>query len=282
MEKNQTTQWDELYQSFFEKLTNLKETKNDFIQIAQKAMEICINYLNTIKLLVAEHGFSNKAEEINFFKHYKPKFHSQLIFYSKAFNIELKKPVGAKATIEEYYQRHLLKIKIFFENHIETYQYYRSNSTFLDDRFFLRTPTNTQNFYHHRLPDIDPSFTTDKDYLFSQIIASELLSQFLQDSIAKLQREPAKSGYNTEEKTLVWTDSKVAFVEWVYAVKAKGSFNNGSASLAFHFEQLGKMFGIENINSSRVFQEILSRQKGPAIYTSELVESLLKWVNRVL
>lgn len=282
MEKNQLSQWEELYQSFTEKMNTIKESGNGVIDISQKVMELCLNFLATLKKLVVEHGFSTPEEEINFFKRQKPRFHSQLIFYSKVFNIELKKPIGAKNVIDEYYQKHLLKIRLFFENHIETYQYYRSNSTMLDEQYFLRQHAPAHNVYHHRFPDIDPIFTTDKDYMFSQIIASELLSHFLQDAIAKLHQEAPKPGSTEDERVLLWTDSKVGFVEFVYAAKAKGCFNNGTATLTFLFDKLGKAFGVGNINSSRIFQEIIGRQKGFTVWTDQLKESLLRFIDKIL
>jgi len=66
-----------------------------------------------------------------------------------------------------------------------------------------------------------------------------------------------------------------------YAYKAKGSFNNGKATLKEIFEYLQWVFNIVLTNPSRDFQEILRRKSGYTIYIDGLKEDYLKYVDEI-
>ena len=83
-------------------------------------------------------GFSSIEEEIYFFKEMKPQIESLLLYYNQLLGIEINKPIGNKRQEEEYYEKELQKLKDFFDNNNFLYKYYRSGSTYLDDRLFVR------------------------------------------------------------------------------------------------------------------------------------------------
>jgi hypothetical protein len=63
----------------------------------------------------------------------------------------------------------------------------------------------------------------------------------------------------TDESKLIWTGSKVDFVELVYAIYCTGRINNGKISLKKLFHVMCKMFNIEINDYARIFMDIKNR-----------------------
>ena len=73
---------------------------------------------------------------------------------------------------------------------------------------------------------------------------------------------------------LVFTAPKVYLTELGYAMKAHGSFNNGNAPVSKILIGLGKMANVDLGNTSRTFQQILTRKEGYTKYLDSLKFSL--------
>jgi len=97
-------------------------------------MIITLKALEQLKILVIKSKF-NQAEEIKFFKETKPQLLSKLVYHNKIYKIEMKKPQGGDKILRKYYRNELTKLKHFFDNELEFYRYYRSNSAYLDYKF---------------------------------------------------------------------------------------------------------------------------------------------------
>jgi hypothetical protein len=276
MEKNTSIQWESLYLELKEQLIIVKEENADTVNAAQKAITLCTNYILDLKAKVKGLSFTSKQEEINLFKIHKPKFYSLFLFHTKIFNLETKKPIGGQLFVEEYYLKQLAKLKSFFDDHIEIYQYYRSHASNRDEQFFLRN--NDQNILRFNSPDADPAFSTEHDYTFAKIIAYEMLADYLLTSLKSL-KETASGNIKLEskDKKLVWTASKIAFIELIYAFKAGAVFNNGTATIKMIHSELGSFLGVEVSNSSRGAQELLSREKGLTDFLDFLKGKLQGW-----
>jgi hypothetical protein len=74
--------------------------------------------------------------------------------------------------------------------------------------------------------------------------------------------------------SLQWTDSSVGLVEMIYAFYAKGSFNNGNATIREIAEYFEDVFSVHLGNYYRVFQEILCRKKGLTQFMDRLTGRL--------
>lgn len=107
------------------------------VQQIQVIMRLIVEYLSELKEALAKRGFKNVEEEIQFFKYQKPTVVAKLIYYNAIYKIEARKPYGAKP-IRKYLKKELKKIKMFFDNNLDFYKYYRSNNSFLDVKMFLR------------------------------------------------------------------------------------------------------------------------------------------------
>src|SRR5690606_19909359 len=121
-----------------EKAINELEIEADCsIQHLEAVIHLILKSLSELKEYILKRGFKNINEEIRFFKYQKPVVVAKLIYYNTIYKIETKKPYGTKS-IRKYLNKELKKLKRFFDNNLDFYKYYRSNNSFLDDKYFLR------------------------------------------------------------------------------------------------------------------------------------------------
>jgi hypothetical protein len=88
--------------------------------LAKKAAEFLREY-------VLAHPFKIEEEEIQFFKIIKPRFYCHLLYFLKIYSIELCRPVGSDQDIKDFFQMELKANKVFFEDILRFYEYYRSS-----------------------------------------------------------------------------------------------------------------------------------------------------------
>lgn len=81
-------------------------------------------------------------DEIEFFKELKPEVLGMLLYFNKIHNVKLKRPIGSNETQSEYYDKELKSLTYFFERNLDSHQYYRANSTYLDEYYFVRGRSN--------------------------------------------------------------------------------------------------------------------------------------------
>jgi hypothetical protein len=173
-------------------LQSIDMEESHLIRKAQKSIRCIKDALTQLRAFTIQHTFSDDAEEILFFKKTKPKLFSKLIYYVKILNIENRRPVGNPEIQETYLQRELEKITFFFNNHFEFYQYYRMNSTYLDDKYFIRGKEDLNLYQDTLMSYIDPNFSTSHDYMVSEIIANDWLKISLSIEIQALSIKTTK------------------------------------------------------------------------------------------
>lgn len=105
-----------------------------------------------------------------------------------------------------------------------------------------------------------------------------MLNVYLEDELNKLNlRDIANGKTQVEPKgELTWTESIVSLIELMYALQARGVFNNGTADLkevAAFFEDT---FGIELGQYHRTFLEIRIRKTGRTKFLDSLHESIIR------
>jgi len=252
----------------------------DLIKRAQKSINCIKVALDKLKTFVHENGFKNEDEEIYFFKEIKPALLSQLIYNVKLNNIESKRPMGSIEIQQKYLLHELEKLTLFFNNHLEFYRYYRMNSTFLDDKFFVRGREDLHLHLENLMIYIDPEFSTSQDYTVAKIIANDRLEVFLKTeldalSIKVLNQNLGQGGGHTGHNLIEWTDSKTALVELIYAIYASGSLNHGKCEireLTAFFEQI---FNVRLTDIYRTYLEIKVRST-PTKYIDNLKTALLR------
>ncbi|WP_336733486.1 RteC domain-containing protein [Chryseobacterium sp. VD8] len=265
-------------------LNNLTEQLNfidleidDAVLKCEKSVEVTITTIQKVKKEILRVGFKSVSEEIHFFKEIKPQFTSKRIYYNSVYRIETKKPSGSTRILKKYYNNELEKLKRYFDDNLDFYKYYRTKSTYLDYKYFVRgsfdVKQSLDNFYY----ETDLNFSTSHDFKIAKIIANDLLQLYLEDCIKLLDRKSNKliTQRNPNVK-LIWTGSKIALTELLYALQTEGVFNNGSADLKIIAEFFEDNFSLDLGPYRRNFLEIRARKENRTKFLDTLKTNLLK------
>ena len=234
--------------------------------------------MDTLRAFIVSTEFQDRVEEIRFFKVWKPRFYSQLIYFLRVLRIESRKPFGNKREIESYYAKQQNIINYFVENNLSFYQYCRVGAEHLDEQYFVRNhlfiPADVDHVYFNG----DPRFSSLMDYTMAKLQANEMLSVYLENCIARLNKttEPATDYAGRELPKLSWTASKTALIELIYALHENGVFNGANADIKQIAVLFEHVFSVDLGNYYRVFQDIRIRKKSRTVFLDHLKEVLEK------
>lgn len=250
---------------------------DDQIKKCEQAITVILKSINELKKAATKTNFKSKSEEIQFFKDVKPLFTSKLIYFNLVYRIEMKKPNGGNKILKKYYNNELLKLKAFFDNELEFYQYYRSGSTYLDYKYFLRGEFDIKLALDSYYFESDMSFATSHDFKVATILANDLIELYLENQLLMLENnENSEKSQRKPNVKLTWTGSKVALIELIYALHTEGVFNNGAADLKDIAEYFEHTFEIDLGQYRRVFLEIRARKNDRTKFLTTLNDSLQK------
>lgn len=265
-------------------LNNLNEQLNfidleidDQIKKCEQAITVILKSIYELKKAATKTNFKSKSEEIQFFKEVKPLFASKLIYFNLVYRIEMKKPNGGNKILKKYYNNELLKLKAFFDNELEFYQYFRSGSTYLDYKYFLRGEFDIKLALDSYYFESDMLFATSHDFKVATILANDLIELYLENQLLMLENnENSEKSQRKPNVKLTWTGSKVALIELIYALHTEGVFNNGAADLKDIAEYFEHTFEIDLGQYRRVFLEIRARKSDRTKFLTTLNDSLQK------
>lgn len=247
------------------------------IQRCEKAIEVTIKSKDNLRALIQKYSFKSREEEIYFFKEIKPQFLSKFIYYNAIYKIETKKPYGGYRILKKYYNNELSKIKRYFDNNLDFYRYYRTGSTYLDYKYFVRGKFDIKLALDSYYIESDRSFCTSHDYKVAKIISNDLIQLYLEDKLLNLEikgdKEKSQLNHNLKQS---WTGSKVALIELVYALHSEGVFNNGASDLKDIVEYFETVFNIDLGQYRRVFLEIRARKSDRTKFLNTLNQVLIK------
>ncbi|MEO8234606.1 MAG: RteC domain-containing protein [Flavobacterium sp.] len=252
------------------------EIDNQLIR-CENAIEIILKTIKILRTIVHKNNFKAEGEEIQFFKELKPQFTSKLIYYNMVYKIEMKKPNGGNRVVKKYYQNELLKLKAFFDNELDFYKYYRSGSTYLDYKYFLRGKFDIKLSLDSYYFETDSTFSTSHDFKVARILANDLIQLYIENQFVQIDHKDDREKMNKKPSiNLSWTNSKVALTELLYALHAEGVFNNGNADIKDIATYLEHIFNIDLGDYYRTYLELRMRKTSRTKFLSSLTESLIK------
>lgn len=252
--------------------------ESNILAVSKEIVDLMQQALLDLKEFVIAHKFENNEQEIHFFKDLKPQLMSKLIYFNSIYRFELNFPNGSDEVERQYISQELDKLTAFFDKNLLFYQYYRTNSTYLDEKYFLRGKPDIRIIADNFSFETDPQFSTSYDFKVAKILANELFRIYLvnrqhsldnEDKRKKLQR---CGGFSS----LKWTGTKRGLVELIYAIGTHGDFNNGRAGIkeiAAYFEAA---FDIDIGDYYHIYMEMKERKINRARYLDSLKKTLLK------
>lgn len=247
------------------------------IKLSEQAIDYVLKTIENVKKQILKNKFKSQGEEIEFFKNIKPKILSKLIYHNAIYKIETRKPYGGKKALIKYLNNELNRLKRFFDNNLEFYKYYRTNSTYLDYKYFMRGKHDIKLSLNTFYFEADHRFTTSHDYKVAKIIANDLIQVYLEKELSDLDRmQPKEKSQVNHKSKQTWTGSKAALIELLYAFHSEGVFNNGASDLKDIAEYLENVFNIDLGQYHRAFLEIRVRKSDRTKFLNTLKEKLIK------
>jgi len=238
-------------------------------QKVEAIINLIVNSLSELKEYVLKNEFQDKEEEIRFFKYQKPVIVAKLIFYNAIYKIETRRPYGNKRT-KKYFVKELKKLKRFFDNNLDFYKYYRSNNSFVDEKFFVRDKHDIRLWLDTFYFEADHRFSTSHDYKVAKIIANDLIQVYLEDRLNNINQK------KVSDNSLKWTASKTALTELIYALYSHGVFNNGNTDIKLIAKTFEDAFNIELGDFYHTFMELKARKINRTKFLDNLCEALIK------
>jgi hypothetical protein len=260
-----------------DQLTFIDLEQDDPLKSSQLSIEVCLNAVGKLKSIILKHKFKSQGEEIKFFKTVKPKFLSPLIYHLKIFKIESRKPNGSDKIRKKYLLNELDKLKHYFDSNLDFYRYYRTQSNYLDHKYFLRGKYDIRLTVDSFFFEADERFCTSHDFKVAKILAHDRLQVYLEEELSNLDRkETSMISQDVPKVKLYWTESKTSLIELIYALHSQGAVDNGKADIKDIAALFEHLFGIELGDYYRTFLEIRVRKTGRTKFIDSLKQSLIK------
>ena len=167
----------------------------------KEAIGVCremVSYLKAknreLKEYALAHPFAGDAEEIRYFKYYKPALTGRLLFYYRVYQIESGCP-GCQQVAETYYRRAMERAERVMERYLPFYQYYHSGATYRDSYYFLRSKGELSPESGSFVLDEEAEFSTGYDILAARLISVEML-------LVHLSRRMERAAQGTETEAV--------------------------------------------------------------------------------
>lgn len=174
-----------LYESMQEELKMCMEQSLPPLAEIENCHQIVLDYWHLLREKLCTYSFPNAEEEVCFFKEWKPRFVSEIIFYELLNHIELFKPENS-ASYRNLLLREKRRLEKFVWNNGDFVEYYKSGETSKDEIYFVRNK-NEGNAIEISPYDLNEKTSTAHDYQVAQIIALERYDQFLDKKLKELE-----------------------------------------------------------------------------------------------
>ena len=264
----------DLFKEMDRQLETILAGTGSLVERSENAITVMVGIMEKLKAFCNAYQFANSQEEIEFFRDIKPRFACRLIYYNEIYNIESNRPFGTAKTVRKYYNAELDKLKVFFEENLEFYRYYRKGTGLLDDKYFVRGQHDVRLALDSFYLQADHCFSTSHDFKTARILANDLIREHLESEIQNLEERDntAVAG----GRPLKWTGSKVGIIELIYALHTEGVFNHGSSDLKEITSFFARSFEIDLTQFHRTFYEISARKSGRTKFLDSLQQNLLR------
>ncbi|OKS86143.1 RteC domain-containing protein [Mucilaginibacter polytrichastri] len=250
---------------------------NDDRNIIEKFNDgsVLINdFLLEVRKMIISNPFTDKFEEIYFFKFEKPEYFSYKIYRKELFILLKQKPTSTENIIKEYFLEELKFISRFFKQHAFLYEYFRSGYTELDDILFLRNVSMQSALFPEPI-SLDIDFSTSGDYIFAQFIAYEGLQEFILGQLKQMDQIVSPGVIKSKKKWFDWTGEVINLVELGYGLYLSKQIGQGKAGLQEIFNWLEETFGVEIGIPANRFREIKRRKRLSRILLTDLIRDSL-------
>lgn len=267
---------DQLWSSLMTSNDRVNRSENDIISRAEEILMETDVAIRQLKNILQQYQFADWSEEIHFFKYTKPQFIATYIYYSKILAIESSRPYADPQALKSYFENERANLHYFYNEQREFISYYRRRATFLDKKYFVRFKFDFKLKLSPELYSYDETFSTSHDHIVSQIIANDLLDQYLTN---KIDSKNTKETSIANIKNLEWTAPKVALIELLYALHQTKCFNGGQTDLSEVFRWAENSLNINLGNYHKTLSEIRLRKTDRTKFLSLLQHNFNQYLD---
>lgn len=265
-----------LMESFEQQLAVILNSPDQQIRITTRGIDLCNKVLTELKEIVEKEDFESTTDEIFFFKEIKPAVMSYLIYFTEVRSCEIRKPKAGINFQVRFFEKEIKKVNKFFYRNIDFSHYMELGHSYLDHQLFTRNFQNNfpftplVNYYQY------PEFSTSHDMLWAKITAMHRFLHYVRKSLEDLR--PGRNMHSSERKhpILLWTSSKTALTELIYALYSDGALNHGAADLNTIATSFEDFFNVKLDNVYKTYSEIKARKGSKTKYLEELMFNLQK------
>lgn len=262
---------DQLWKDLTTTIDQINRSENDIVIRSEEILMETDIAIRQLKNALRQYQFTDWSDEIYFFKNTKPQFIAVYIYYSKVLAIEASKPYAEPQALQSYYENERSNLLYFYNEQREFISYYRRKSTYLDKKYFVRFKFDFKLKLSPELYSYDEEFSTSHDHIVSQILANDLLDQYLSN---RINSKEVKESPIAHIKNLDWTAPKVALIELLYALHQTKCFNGGHSDLAEVFRWAENSLNINLGNYHKTLGEIRLRKTERIKFLSLLHKNL--------
>ena len=256
---------------FTSKINWIIQSGDSPLKKAEKGIKLCNTTLSQFQNAVEKEDFESVEAEIDFFRNIKPIPMSYLIYFTEVRTCELSIPkTGARHQIR-FFEKEVKKINKFFSRNNDFVNYMEQSHNYLDHQFFTRNNLGnfpfapTINYYQY------PEFSTSHDMLWSKIQAMYRFIHYIREGLKRLQPGSKYTYTKKQPRLLLWSGTKTALVELIYAIHANGDLNHGAVELSRVASSFEDFFNIKLDNFYKTYSEIRSRKGSRSKYLESLI-----------
>lgn len=255
-------------------LNQIKASTCDHEEYAQLSLEMVIVHLNKVNELTADYYFESESDEIEFYKHYKPKLVSRYFYFYRLVQYEICKAKKDPACLRKYFRKERKRILRFFNRHIDLVAYYRNADLTADNAFFTHKSCCSSICCEKMFLVLSNPKQSKNDLILAEIMANELLFIYLEKELNRL--KPIDEQSMLIETHFRWTGSKVALVELIYALASSKMINNGDVEIKDLVRLFEQVFHQKIDAPYQVFNEIKARKHDQTKFLDQLRDGLVK------
>ena len=241
------------------------------IEIIHEGINLCNKVLSELKEQIEKEDFESVAEEIHFFKEVKPAVMSYLIYFTEMRSCEIRKPKAGVNFQIRFFEKEIKKVNKFFYRNIDFSHYMELGHNYLDHQLFTRNYQNNfpftplVNYYQF------PEFSTSHDMLWAKIKAMHRFLHYIRKTLEEIRPGHNFPSPEKRHSILLWTSSKTALTELIYALYSDGALNHGTAELTTIISSFEDFFNIRLDNTYKTYSEIKARKGTRTKYLQNLV-----------
>lgn len=198
--------WEKLYADMLSDLNRCQALQLPEAEIAECCCRIAMNYWLKVKEMFKDSVNYDEEEEINFFKYVKPRFTSHIEYNLVISQAILFLPTETEALVT-YWEEETKKYQRFFDKHQEFINYYDSNNTENDSRYFLPRNNRQETPVQERIYQ-DEECRSSHDCIVRGLLANSMYYEFASSKLAAFGSKPVA----VAEKLPVYHGKKQLFV----------------------------------------------------------------------